>query len=73
MSYPKCKACGDSFDPKARKELDKTQQAVIPGELAYCRECADELFRNSVKSPSSATAHGCGGGRRVIRKAENLS
>jgi hypothetical protein len=42
----KCKACGDRFDPspEVRKAQIYGSKPAI-GELEYCLECADELFR----------------------------
>ncbi len=43
----KCKACGDPVGcvETRRKELIRLCLPIFASEVAYCTECADELFR----------------------------
>ena len=46
-----CRACGDSYNPlKRRESLAKADLTLQKGELEYCRECADELFRKTIRT-----------------------
>jgi hypothetical protein len=57
-----CKACGDEFDSDQRAEkLKRKGLKLQPGELNYCRECANELFRGKISSrPAKLYSSGSG-------------
>jgi hypothetical protein len=57
-----CKACGDGFDPKSRHEkLSHIGKSVVQGELLFCLECANEIFRGVI-SNKPARLHSAGRG-----------
>lgn len=57
-----CRACGDHYNPlKRRESLAKSGLQVEDGELEFCRECADELFRGKIrKTRVEIFTAGCG-------------
>ena len=62
MKSLKCKACGDSFNPSNRAEyLARKDYQGFAGELQYCTECANELFRDVIKTrPAKLYSAGAG-------------
>ena len=61
-NFRKCRACGDGVDVAARRvRLNAQGISVATGELYYCRECADELFRDKISS-KPARLFSAGGG-----------
>jgi len=62
-----CRACGDrlSDDLKSRaKWLDfRGGDQLVEGELRFCRECADEIFRNKIQNNNLSSFGGRSGPR----------
>ena len=57
-----CPACGDEFQPRLRTAARLRDEAPLePAELAYCEECANELFRGVI-STRPAKTYPTGGG-----------
>lgn len=58
-----CKACGDPINRELRRHaLKRDGIKPAPSELDYCRECADELYRDTIRIrrvETHATGRGC--------------
>ena len=49
MIMRECQACGDRFSENRRQSLlTFIGEEVRPGELAYCFECANEIYRDRI-------------------------
>lgn len=50
-AYTQCRSCGDSFSMEVRKIAMRQEGiGIAVGEFHYCRECADELFRGTIRN-----------------------
>jgi hypothetical protein len=58
-----CRSCGDAFSVQARKIAMREEGiGIAVGEFHYCRECADELFRGTIRNSRAkldSSALGC--------------
>lgn len=85
MARHYCQACGDpinDIESRAKQLKKDTDQLLIPGELQYCLECADEKFRGMLyrkRARLFSSGHGCPlepgddaspGGENAIRDME---
>lgn len=62
MMHRKCKSCGDIFDIGKRKDrMSNAGQTAVNGELEHCKECADELFRGTIRNNNVTFFGGPGG------------
>ena len=67
MTIKTCKACGCGFDADVRmRDLDRDALAPGQNELAYCRDCADEIYRDTI-STTPARTFPSGSGECVYR------
>ena len=64
-----CISCKDLYEPWKSSNL-----AVHKLNRSHCLECATELATGEIKVGSPVnTNQGTGGGKRILRKTENMS